>query len=458
VPGSLLGMLLIYGLVGKLVGLDLVVLLTPFLAVISGIYFYKLASRIFGVKIGFLSAILFFINPAWWYYASFFMLPNVSFICFLIIGFYYLSRLDKFKKQNNVLFLILGALGIFLALAIRANEFFWILPLLIILLVFYSKKINWYYVLIFLVVGFLVFLPIFYYDHEAFGSFLSFGYLRLGQGTDFLSQLPTEFKVSNDIIILNFAKLLFLPFGFNPKLAFINFCKYYVVLFWWLFLAAVLGFVSFYRRGLDKEKKVYTLCAIFASLYLAIYYGSWLFEDQLTLALNKIGISYVRYFLPIYIFSLPFAAVFFLDFINFFQNKKIRILLSSFLIVAFLTLTLNVVFLAGNDNLLKVKENIKTYTEIDKKVVSLTEDNAVIISQRGDKIFFPERKVAVANLSEIKNWAKLINNKTPLYYFAYESDDYIANLNSELGKNGLELFDKTQISSKEYLYKIGLKK
>lgn len=161
VPGSFLGMLLVYGAIGKVIGLDLMVLLTSLFAVLAGIYFYKLMKLFFEPKIAFFSAVLFYLNPAWWYYASFFMLPNVSFICFLIIGFYYLLRIDKFKKQSNVLFTILGSFFISLALIVRTNEIFWIAPLLLVLFILYYKKINWAYLPLYLLVAFLIFLPFF---------------------------------------------------------------------------------------------------------------------------------------------------------------------------------------------------------------------------------------------------------------------------------------------------------
>ncbi len=76
VPGSFLGMPLIYGLIGKITGINLIKYLTPLLAVLAGLFFYKILLKVFTPKIAFFSSILFYINPAWWYYASFSMLPN----------------------------------------------------------------------------------------------------------------------------------------------------------------------------------------------------------------------------------------------------------------------------------------------------------------------------------------------------------------------------------------------
>ncbi|MBN1326211.1 glycosyltransferase family 39 protein [Candidatus Falkowbacteria bacterium] len=451
VPGSFLGMLLVYGTIGKVVGLDLMVLLTPLLAVLAGIYFYKLMKLFFEPKIAFLSAMLFFINPAWWYYASFFMLPNISFICFLIMGFYYLLKIDKQKKQGNVLFVILGTFFLSLAMTIRTNEIFWVLPLLLALYIIYRKKIFWAYIPLAFLVAFTVFLPVFYYNYETYGHFLSFGYLRLEQGANFLEKIPTEFAATNDQVIINFLKLIFLPFGFSIKLILINIVKYFVFLFWWLFIPAVIGGAVFLKKFRDKDKIVFLVSTVLVSLYIMIYYGSWAFEDLLTLNLNKIGISYVRYFLPIYIFSLPFIVFCFLEILNYIKNKKLKILLALLLIVSFITLTVNVIYIAGNDNLVKTRAHIDIYSFINKRVLELTEGNSVIISERADKIYFPERKVVgKVNLNEINSWAKLLHANVPLYFYGSADEEF----KTALTKQNMKLTDEILISESNYLAKI----
>ncbi len=455
VPGSFLGMLLIYGLIGKIIGVGLMKFLTPLLAVLAVLFFYKILLKIFSPKIAFLSALLFFVNPAWWYYANFSMLPNIAFLSFLIMGIYWLLRIDKEIKQNNILFVILGSFFIALALIIRTNEFLWILGILMFLLIVYFKKIKWQHVILFFIVIFLVFLPIFYYNQATYGDYLSFGYLRLEQGDNLITQLPTEFKTSTSNL-LNFAKFLALPFGFHPKVFLLNFYNYYIFLFSWLFIPFVLGVFCLIKYYNKKAHGVFFLIFITVSLYLLVYYGSWLFEDLMTLQLNKIGISYVRYFLPIYILALPFVAIFYFNLINYFRNRKFKILLSLLLIVSFLYFTINIVYLSGHDNLIKSKQNIKDYNKINQEIINLTKANAIIISQRSDKIFFPERNVIGRfQLEEdISYLINLLNAKIPLYYYAYEGDEYIYELNYFLEEFGLVLIPEMQATEKETLYAI----
>jgi hypothetical protein len=454
VPGSFLGMLLIYGLIGKIVGISLIKFLTPLLAVLAGLFFYKILLKIFEPKIAFISALLFYLNPAWWYYANLSMLPNIAFLTFILVGLYFLLKIDKEKKQKNWLLVILSAFFIGLALIIRTNEFLWILGILIFLAIFYFKKIKWQHIIIFLIINILVFLPIFYYNQQTFGSYLSFGYLRFENGPTLISQLPSEFKVSNNDT-LNFIKFIVLPFGFQAKTILKNFYNYYFILFWWLLLGAVLGGFICIKNFHEKKQGVYFLLCFIISLYLLIYYGSWNFADPLTLALNKIGISYVRYFLPIYILSLPFVAIFLSTLTSFFQNQKIKVIIGLFFALIFLGFSINIVYLSGYDNLIKIKQSIKEYTEMNGQVVGLTEKEAVIISSRSDKILFPERKVIGAwQVKDVETWSNMIEAGIPVYYFATESVDFLMQLDDILYEYDLELNDETRIKDENYLYSI----
>lgn len=454
VPGSFLGMLIIYGLIGKIAGIGLISYLTPLLAALAGLFFYKIILKVFDDKIAFISTLLFFINPSWWYYANFAMLPNIAFIALFIIGFYFLVCLDKDKKQNNYLLIFLGALFIALALTIRTNEFLWVALVLGLLLMAYYQKIKWQYALIFVLTGVIIFLPTFYYNHQTYGNFLSFGYLRLENGDALVSQLPTEFKTTGSNFI-NFVKFIVLPFGFHPKIMVLNFYNYFIKLFWWLFIAALFGSWIFLKKYHDKQHAVYFLIGFCISLYLLTYYGSWVLEDTMTVKLNKIGISYVRYFLPLYILILPLIAIFFRYFINFWKNNKIKIAVALFLIVSTVGFTMHILYFAGEDNLIKIKQNIKDYNQINQRIINLTEDKAVIISQRSDKIFFPERKVIGRwSMNDFDYWEYLLYGGIPLYYYSYEGDEYMNEFSELLYEQGYKLQDQVEITPQESIYKI----
>ncbi|MFH1188112.1 MAG: glycosyltransferase family 39 protein, partial [bacterium] len=89
VPQSFLGMPLIYGFLGKIFGSNAIIFFTPVIAAISVLFFYEIIKKIFNEKIAFLSGILVFIHPAFWYYSTHSMYHNVLFVSFLIMGVYF---------------------------------------------------------------------------------------------------------------------------------------------------------------------------------------------------------------------------------------------------------------------------------------------------------------------------------------------------------------------------------
>jgi len=455
VPGSFLGFLLIYGIIGKIIGLSLINYLTPLLAVIAGIYFYKIILRIFNPQIAFLSGLLFFINPAWWYYANLTMLPNIAFISLIIIGCYFLLKINISKPESASLFVILSAVLISLALTIRTNEFLWVLGLVALLIIVNYQRIKWYYVILFMIFFGLTFLPVLTYNQLTYGDYLSFGYLRLDQGSDLVSQLPSEFKIADKSPVYNLFKFLTLPFGFHSDNFLNNIYSYFIELFWWLFVPAMIGLACLLKKIKKPSYLIYFIAYLAISWYLILYYGSWNFSDPFTLELNKIGLSYVRYFLPIYILSLPLVALFINRISTVIKRQPMKIIFNSVFVISFVMLSFNVVYLSGNDNLQKVKQSINEYNQLNQRIVKVTEDKAIIISQRSDKIFFPERQVISKwQEQDIGKWSQLISQGYPLYYYAYEGEEYMKKLEQQLAANNLVLYEVMQIDHKQRLYKI----
>lgn len=455
VPGSFLGLLLIYGLLGKICGFGLVLFITPLLAALAGPFFYQLLLKVFRTEIAFLSTILFYLHPVWWYYANFSMLPNIAFVAFLIIGFYFLLSLDQHNLKNNLLFSALAGFFIGLALLIRTNEFVWVLSVLTVLTLVYWRQLRWSYIVAFVLPLALVFLPVLYFNQTTYGNFLSFGYLRLEQGSGLASQLPSEFAGQHNHV-LGLLKFIFIPFGLHPGNILTVAQSYILNLTWWLTLPAIWGVFVLIKRYKKQPKAVYLLSTVLVTSFLLVYYGSWIFEDQMTLRLNQLGISYVRYLLPVYILSLPFCSLFFLEIVGWLKNIRLKIVFFGFLLVSCLFFSLQLVYFSGNDNLPAIKNNIAGYNLINKKIIELTAPNAVIISQRSDKIFFPERRVISKwTALEYNYWINLLSDCVPLYYYAFEGPDYMAELNSGLNYYyGLTLGEEVRITAKESLYKI----
>lgn len=428
-PGGFLGIILIYGWLAKIFGTKIILYLTPIFAGLAVFCFYEIIKKIFDRKIAFWSALLLLIHPAFWYFSSRGLFPNILFVSFLVIGFYFLicrsgitriaTRINAESekgiaeiKRGNYVSYILAGLFFGLALSVRLSEAIWVGIVLLILFAVYRKKMRWEQVALFLIFAIFTFLPTFVYNQIFYGSPFITAY-------DLSDKSVTTAGGAGVSWLTSFERYI-LPFGFNIKNIFKNFSNYFAGMFWWLAIPAAFGMTVFVKRfiegKLNKKVQVYLFLCFFVSLFLFIYYGSWLFYDN-PADQASIGTSYVRYWLPIYILSLPFIIFVLIKFVDWFRGWQRKLIVGSLCIIYFF-LSFNLIFFDKNEGLVKVKENVGEYTRVAREVSRIVESDAVIIVDRADKIFFPEYKV-IWPLRDDRTYAlipKLVE-AVPLYYY-----------------------------------------
>ena len=161
------------------------------------------------------------------------------------------------------------------------------------------------------------------------------------------------------------------------------------------------------------------------SCALVFYYGSWIFVDNMVLQNNTLSSSYTRYWLLILIAFLPFIGYVF-DYLlqkrNKFTKFNYGIVILTISILVYLSVTM--AFVEPQDGLLAQKEVTVNYYERADKVRSLIENNAIIIVEREDKLFFPTYKVITfeQNYTIFGDLGKIINDN-PIYYVSLASDN-----------------------------------
>lgn len=460
VPGGFLGLILIYGIIARVLGTGIVLYLTPIITAITVFFFYSIIKRIFNSSIALFASILFLSHPAVWYYSARGLLPNIVFVDFLIIGFYFLSIKQDIKRFANgsclreikqVFIIIFSALFIGLAISIRPSEALWIFVSLFIYVIFHRKKIRISQVITFLFVMFLIFIPTFYYNYKIYGSFLNTGYFA--SPNEFL---PAEFyRVENHPILTAFISF-FMPFGFNLKALIKNFYYYFIWIFWYLSLPAILGFILCMKKNIrDRLKTKYLIFSVLVFLFYIIYYGSWQVYDNISKEVT-IGVSYVRYWLPIFVISLPFIAFFFNNISKSLKTKRVKISFLFFCFIVFFVLSSYTAFWGTNESLAQVRKNLVQYNAISKQVSQLTENDAVIITERSDKIFFPMRKVIDYSNTDIPLFENLeiLHTRAPIYYFTNLSAYDIDYLNEKKLPKGLRFELKQPIENDYFLYQL----
>lgn len=441
VPMTFLTPLIIFGLVAKIFGTTGILLLTPVLATISIFLFYKIIFQLFSSQtLAFVSAFLLAFLAPWLFFANVVMLPNILFIFCLLASLYFFLCFFELK------YFILSSIFFSLTLMIRPNECIWLAVLFLFLYFYQKNKITLQKISIFVFINLVFILAILFLNKYIYGNIFNFGYLNLQSNT-----LSTEFS-NSELNIFKIFKLLILPFGFQAKVFFSNIYHYLFLLIWPYYILVFISLWSLRKKILDISSfwSKYLLFCFVISLLIVLYYANWDLADDLVKTYNTISISYVRYFLPIYILLIPFVAqgILFLA-----GKKKWRHFIITFLVFLLSIFSLQLAFLSPNDGLLKNKENITTYYQYFTQVKNIVSENAVIITDRSDKIFFPSFSVVVPQ-GDLPLWPRIASllAEREVFYFTDQSDLKLAEINEQASAENLELIEMSQIDQNFRLF------
>lgn len=428
VPGSFFGIIAIYGFLAKFFGKWIIVFLTPTLSYIGALCFFKLLNDIFSKKIALISTLLLFILPPWWYYNSRSMFHNILFLDLFIFFLYSFHKLYVRKKN---IYLIISAIFLGLALAVRFSEIIWILPLFFIFIFFLKKKFTWKKI-----IGIVTLLAALVYVIIFFNTII------------YRAPFTAGYSVENVVF----------PFGFHPKRILINFYNYFPSLFWWYFYPALAGLILMIRKfiRLSHEQKFYVVAFLSVSFILITYYGSWSISDNLDPAKVTMGTSYVRYWLFIYVFSLPFIAYGFQKILSQIRKAEAKFFFIAAIAVILGYLSYRIVWLKTDESFMATQERIQEYYIKRETVSKIIPDDSIIMTERSDKIFFPRYKVITQTMNEralakIKN---IISSDIPVYYYTFLSDDDVELYGNFIKKFGIRLDSREKIFGNEYLYRV----
>lgn len=458
VPTGFLGFILICGVLAKLIGLYAVLLITPLLMVLAVWAFYGLVKRLYDERVALIGALLLFILPPVWYYASLPMLSNVLFLSLVIIAYYFYFKQTEQKKYW--LSLITGLL-FGLALIIRPMEFVWVGILLGVPVLVNREHFKLKRALV-LVAGVLVSIIILLMvNQKLYNNAFYTGYLNLesSKGDSVITRLPPALA-TNLSAGLAYPKLILAPFGIHPRLILHNLNNYFVKLLWpWCLLllgTLILGVRQFKKNKLSQAQKVYAWLALLVGLILVVYYGSWLLDDKLTLRLNTIGISYVRYWLPLYVLLLPVMAWGLERGTRIFKSAVIRVIILAVIYLLLLIFSYRVVYLNTGDGLRdQAQVTINNYQLLDAVKAQVNKE-AVIITDREDKILFPEYSVVMFFNNDYRIFAPLkkIIGVRPIYYLTQSGSNTLAEINTRLSELGLKLTKSVRVDDRFILYKL----
>lgn len=451
VPMTFLPALYMFALFFKILGAVNILWLTPALASISVYVLYKLVNYIFQEKhLSFLIALLFLPLAPWLYFANVVMLPTILFIFLLLLAWYCMAI---YFKKLELVYWTWGTIFLSLAVLVRPTEFFWLLVTTLLVFYFNKNKVN-LFLLSFSVLVFCNFLIMaLYLNKLTYGAYLNIGYQNLQTGA-----LPTEIdNVSTSL--WNFIKLVIMPFGFDLKLLVYNFYNYFIKIIWPYIIFVLAGLYYIFNKIKNKEEKYsvwskYILITLVTFVFVLLYYGSWDLADPLVKNLNTISISYIRYFLPLYILVLPLAA-YGIKRLFFKENKLTNSLIVYFMVTLISLVSIRTAFYSPHDGLLQNRESVIEYYYQYATVAEKVAPGSIIITDRSDKVFFPKYRVIVSQ-GDLPLWSRVANlvTESDVYFYSNKTDNALLFSREKAREDGLEFSEGVDIYKNFRLFKI----
>lgn len=432
VPMTFLPLLFIFSSLSWLFGIFSSLFIIPLLAAISLYLLHSLSAKVFAnERIGTLTTILLATLGPWYFFASQPLLPNIVIIFLVLLSFYCLVE-KKF---------LAGTLFLALAIVSRPPEIVWLLPLVLLVLYFAKPKISKIRFLNIFILLVAIIVWALYLNKAVFGSYFLSAYSNFQDNS-----LPSETVVSSTNILT-----WVFPFGFHPYLALKNFIKYFILLTWPYILLAMLGAWSLFKTKKILARKYFIILSLVGFL-LVFYYGSWNLADPLVKNLNHISISYVRYWLPIWVLLIPLAAIG-IEYIA--SRFKLNFFWRIFILLALASFSLAKVYYAKNDGILAQNRVVRAYYQEWQNIKKVAAPDSIIISERSDKYLYPYYRVIVSQ-GDLPLWSRLekIIGVVDIYYYGNLDSQFFANTKKEAAINNFSFGFPIGITAENNLYKI----
>lgn len=425
VPVSFLGLPAMFGMFARVFGVGVLPLLTPFLFVLSVIAFRRLMYALFDVPVAYVASFLYVFHPALWYYAGRGLMHNVPFAAFLVMAAYvwvcrpFATHTDSARWAVRTDAVVSGAL-LGLAICFRASEVLWLVPALAAAVLAARIRIPLIRVSLVLVGVGIGIAPLLFLNAHTYGSPFAFGYTV--QSTVATDPATVDFSLV-EIDTSTTVQPAAFPFGIHPRTALRHLYAYGFGLFWWMTFLAIIGAPLVLRiRALAPDQRVwrraYIAFFVVTAGYLALMYGSWSIQDNPDPSAVTIGNSYIRYWIPAFILSIPLSATGIVwvasRALTPFARKAATVVLVGVCVI----LSARLVFLTPGDGFVDARSTLLATATIRDQILSLTEPNAVIVVDRADKFVFPYRRVVTPLRNEhTYELMPRIIRRVPLYYY-----------------------------------------
>jgi hypothetical protein len=351
---------------------------------------------------GWVVAALLAVHPAWWYFANRGLLPNVAFVSILLISLAGAVRAMQGAGRRQPWWQCVWCAGAGIAfgvaMALRPSEAIWMLPVAGLFGMHLLRSRT---------------APMFI-THRAWcvaaglGGLLAAATLFLGVNAAVYGRpFTVGYTLASDalppISLPGYADPMaaerawwawLAPFGFHEMNTLRN-VWHYLGLPWWFTLWGIAGVIGVWK-SLKGRHAVYALAAI----YLFVLYGSWNLTDNPTPGEITIGVSYMRYWLPIFV-GLALAGGWAMWRGSEWVGKRWGNQAGGFFLAALLACSAGLGWwqtFSGMEGLWAVRHTLAEHTAKQEALLAVVPPTGLVLTIRDDKWVFPSRAVVAGFL------------------------------------------------------------
>lgn len=440
VPSSFWGLPVLYGALGLVLTKYILPFITAIITAIAILASYGIWRRYFTERIAIISTTVWAFNPALWYYASRGFYHNVLFVDLLIIALWIFLNAREKKWPTD--WLIGFVLTVALALFVRTNEATWLLSLVVIAFWFERNNFRWHQ---WLTIAF-----------ATVASLVAwFSISDLIYANNLTAYSPPVNVASRWQVYFSYLW----PFGLDIENMLIAVYRYLIALLLPMWLLIGVGLYFNWRKisNFYLAHKWVVGGAVFAGVWLILYYGSWGVVDTVGFSGVTVGNSHVRYWLPIVFLLSPLVA-FGIESLAEKINLNQRRLISASLVLLLVGYGFVVTYFDRYEGLALIAERLQTYRTTAVFVDNTLPSNAIIISDRSDKVFFPERRVVSPGdrpfftFPEVLQGLPVIMEGAPVYVYSNGLFDRTAA--ELLGERGIIIGEAISLPDSGWLYQL----
>lgn len=440
VPASFVTFPFLLGSLGALLGAGVIPFLPLVLFVGSVVAVARIADWYFGARAARLATLLYVVHPVVLFYASRTLWHNGSFLWLLLLGW---AALTEGARRASRGWVAAGALLGSLAIAIRPSEVGWVLVFAAGVLVSLRPLPRRAWVAI-AIAPLLVLALLLWQQAVTYGSPVSVGY---GSGP-----LPGVTPAARALSLIDRARQLVFPFGLRPARA-LGLAGAFLTR--WAAIPTVLGLVGVIvslRSAVGRRRPI-AVGALFATLWLLLYYGSSEFSETFTRSQVGLGSSYLRYWLP----ALALLTLFAPTGLAWLRARGVLGRRGAgALLVATITLGLQAWIVDPEFGLVKAaRRDLADLAAIRRDVLAAVPPDAVIAAGALDKALAPERSVigyAPLSQAQADAFVTVVQRGRPLYLVSTSAAD-IRRAEQTLERSGHRLEYLRTLSGGHRLYR-----